>query len=215
MPMKRKSWKVVALCYAGALLLYFGICGAQFFLDTQHRQDGQLIERTLFFESFYVEGVLLAENEQGGTDLISTDTDPRMVFSLGEPFYATLFTFSAQQVSRPGGEMQLYYTTQPGEEFSAQKRLTAQEAEDGTWVFDLGGRKVQALRFDLDTTGGILYRDWHVTLNESKPPSAYFLPSSRQVFWLLFLPALTSALLVAGIEIWGNFASQKKKETGY
>ncbi len=217
-PTKQKLWKIPFFCYVGAVLIYLAVCGVRLFLDTQHLQDGHLQERTLQFGQFYVQGVLLLENEEGGTDLVSTDPDPRMIYSPGDPFYATLFTFEAEEVSRPGGEMQLYYITEQGEEFGVDRSQAAQQAADGSWYFDLGGRKVHALRFDLDTSGGILYRNWNITLNGTKPVSDYFVPDAKEVFWLLFLPLLLSGLILETIHLKNAFSlwhkAREKKKSG-
>ncbi|MDL2252543.1 hypothetical protein LJC49_00515 [Ruminococcaceae bacterium OttesenSCG-928-I18] len=209
---KPKIWLVPALCYAAALLLYFGVCGFHLLADHLHRQSGQLEQKDLPFDSFYAEGVLLKDNDDGGTDIVSADPDPRLIYSPGEPFYATRFTFSAERCNKPGGEIVLYYTTRPGEDFSEQKRLSAQLAADGSWYFDLGGRRVTALRFDPDTSGGVLWRNWSITLNAQKPLADYFLPDARQVFALLFLPALLAAAMLEALHIRRNYLAARRGE---
>ncbi len=209
-PTKPKLWLVPLICYATALVLYGVFCGIQLFLDTQHRNNGQLQERQLEFEQFYVEGVVLSENHLGGTDLVTIGTDPQMVYSPGVPFYAGVFTFEVETINQPGSEMQLYYTEHEGEDFSVKKRLTAQQVSDGSWFFDLGGRELQALRFDLDTTGGILYRNWAITLGSAKPITAYFIPSASEAFWLLFLPLLASAVIVEFKTLENDFLLRRK-----
>lgn len=209
-PKKKRLWLVSVFAYALALLLYFGLCGLSLLRDTLHQNDGLLQERELAFDNFYAEGVVLRENDEGGLDLVSTDPDPRLVYSPGEAFYASRFTFYAETSNRPGGEIMLYYTTTPGEEFSDAKRLTARLGEDGGWLFDLGGRRVQALRFDPDTKGGVLWRNWRIVLNEEKPLGDYFLPDARPVFLLLFLPAFASAALLEALRIKTDFTLGRK-----
>ncbi len=209
-PAKQKRWLIVVVCYGGALLLYLAGCGAQLLLDLYHQDSGHLQERALLFEQFYVEGVILQENNTGGTDLISIDSDPKMTYSPGMPFNVSLFTFEVEQISRPGGEMQLYYTTQQEEAFGPEKRLVAQQASDGSYYFDLDGREVWAVRFDLDTTGGILYRNWGITLGGAKPASDYFIPNTTEVFWLLFLPLLLSCSVLEVLDLKKDFVLRRK-----
>ena len=209
---KPKRWQVmvVLVCYGAALLFYLAVCGFQLLADQLHMQNGQLQKRDLPFDSFYAEGVVLSDNPEGGTDLVSSDPDPRLVYSPGEPFYVSRFTFAAETSNKPGGEMVLYYTTRPGEDFSEQKKLSAQRGEDGNWFFDLGGKKVTALRFDPDTTGGVLWRNWSITLNDEKPVIDYFLPDARVIFVLLFVPAFLLAVLMEGAWLRREYLSARK-----
>lgn len=108
--------------------------------------------------------------------------------------------------------MTLYYTAQPGEAFSPQKRLTARADGEGRWYFDLGGRKVSALRFDPGTKGGVLWRNWAITLNEAKPPLAYFAPTAQTAFLLLFLPGFCAALLLELLQLAAAWRRAGKEE---
>lgn len=205
-PKKVRLWLVPVLCYAGAAVLYLALALAGFLLA----QAENLPPRSLEFENLYPEGMLLRENEYGGSDLIAADSDPRLIYSPGEPFAAGRVVFTAETVNRPGGEMALYYTTAPGEDFSEQKRISARQGEGGSWVFDLGGRELHALRLDPGTTAGVLWRNWALWLNAEKPVAEYFLPSLRTCFLLLFLPAFLAAALLEARQLLQDFALRKK-----
>ena len=215
-PKKRKSWLVPLLCYGAALLLWFGL--SVFFLarDIQREKAGLLEPKDMLFSDFYADGMITRESPEGGMDLISAAADPKLIYSPGESFYVRRLSFSYRKSNTPGGEMWLYYTTRPGENFSEHRRVAAKQAGDGSWFFDLGGREVTALRLDPTPGGGVLWRNWRITLNSEKPTEAYFLPDARPVFAVLFLPAFASAAVLEGLRLKTDFhlrhkAKDKKK----
>ncbi len=181
-----------------AVLIYLLACAGALIRDEVHRADGGLQWRVLQFSDFESESVVNRANDYGSFDLISTDPDPQMVYRPGGPFRAQNFNFRAAATNRPGGEMTLYYTTRPDEPFSEGRRIWAERQDDGTWTFDLGGRTYYALRFDPDTTGAILWRDWEVTLNEPEIIWQYFIPDARDVFLMLLASAVCAAVLAEG-----------------
>ncbi len=184
------------------LVVYLLSCGFSLLRDEMHRRNGELQWQMLSYGDFATESMLNEENNYGSYDLISTDGDPQMVYRPGDAFYATNFGFRYEDTNRPGGAMTLYYTTSPGEEFSEAKRLWAEKSSTGAWIFDLSGRKYYALRFDPDTTGGILWRDWEITLNEPVPPWQHFIPSWWQIFLALLLPTAISAAARQLADVW-------------
>ena len=209
-PKKPKTWLAPLVCYGLAVLFYVAACGLNLLLNEMHQKEGLLPTKELDFESFYAEGVILRENPEGGFDLVSTDPDPKLIYSPGEPFYLSRFTFRAETANKPGGEMVLYYTTKPGQAFSENRRVAASRGPDGSWFFDLSGREVTALRFDPDNTGGVLWRNWSIVLNEPKPLADYFLPDAREAFLLLFLPGFTAAAVLEAGRLIKDFALRHK-----
>lgn len=211
-PKKARLWIIPLICYGAAIVVYLAVCGIHLLVDTLRLQSGELERRELTTDSLFLDGVKLLENDEGGFDLISENPDPQIIYSPGAPFHASTFTFRASESSRGGGEMTLFYTTGPDEPYTERQRLWAQQHADGSWVFDLGGRQVQALRFDPDTVGGVAWRDWEMVLNEPKPVWRYFLPDARPVFLLLFLPGLAAALVVEARHIVRNYYLRLKSQ---
>lgn len=188
-----RRWLLVPLCYLLAVLVYFGICAVSYFSASSRIKGGSMPSRTLHLEDFILESVIQLEDENGRQRFVSTDGDPKLVYSPAQPFYAGRFIFDAAS-NRPGGEIVLYYITQPGQPFSENNKLWAQQADDGSWYFDLGGREVAALRLDSDTEGGVVWTVNRLALEAEKPLSAYFAPSAQQVMLLLILPGFAAAL---------------------
>lgn len=209
-PKQPKRWLVPLIAYGVVLLLYLFGCTAVYLSEMRLAENGLLARRELPFDSFYAEGVLLRENAEGGTDLVSSDPDPKMIYSPGEPFRISRLTFRAETSNKPGGEMMLYYTTQPDETFGEHRRLSARLAADGSWYFDLNGREVTGIRFDPDNRGGVLFRNWSIVLNEEKPLVDYYLPDARAVFALLFLPAFASAVVLEAGHIQRDYFLGRK-----
>ncbi len=206
-PKKARLWLVPLFCYIAGLLVYLGISAGGLLL-VQANLD-EMPPRRLEFDNLYPEGMLLRESEFG-SDLISADSDPRLLYSPGHPFYAGRVRFSAETVNRPGGEMVLYYTQNPGEDFSEARRLSARQAPDGSWYFDLGAKQPYSLRLDPATEAGILWRNWALEINAEKPLAAYFLPDTRAIFLFLFLPAFAAAAILEARQLLRDFTLRKK-----
>lgn len=209
-PKKARLWLVPLVCYGAAILLCLLYGCIMLAIDTYYVTSGQLEQRRLTEESFFLDGIQLPENPDGSFDLLSENPDPQMLYSAGEAIPVRNLVFRAEQQSRPGGEMTLFYTTDEDEPFTENHRLWARQQPDGSWYFDLGCRKVQSLRFDPDTTGGVRWRGWEIVLNEPKPLWAYFLPDARPLFLLIFAPALVSALLCEGWHIVRGYLLRRK-----
>ncbi|MDL2293699.1 hypothetical protein LJC60_03610 [Ruminococcaceae bacterium OttesenSCG-928-D13] len=203
-PLKQKPkrrGKLLALCYAAALLVWLALCGARLALDTAHIGSGELPRLELGFADFQPSGLFDgAERDLPGT-IISTDPDSQLIYEQAGGFYATRVVFDAAPLNKGAGEIVLYYTTRPADsagrpqDFSEARKVWARQDAAGRWVFDLDGRKVYRLRLDPDTTGGVVWRFNGVILNERVPVAFYFLPDLRQGVLLALLPLLFWAAL--------------------
>lgn len=200
-PPRRRRWLPVLLCYAGVLLVWLGLCGFRLLRDTYRLSHGQISPTPLALEDFtYVDGLRPMEGWDEHHNFVTTDDDPQLVLDFPQGAYVNRFAFSGRPVSKGGGAMNLYYTTQPGQPISEGRKLWAQRAADGTWYFDLQGLRVYTLRFDVGSRGGVVWHYGGAILNAEKPPISYFTPSTRQIALLLLGPLLVWA-------IWGEIAA--------
>lgn len=206
---RARRWLIPLFCYYGiAICIYLGFCTVSFLKD---HYNLTLQEQILTLDDLQLEGLAAEPNPDGGMDLVSTDSDPKILYVQNEPFYANCIIFYGTPVNKPGGEMQLYYTTQPGQVPDARHCLWPQQSKDGGWYFDLGGKNVYTLRLDPDAVGGVVWRDWKIVLNRQKPIIEYFIPELRTVFLLLFVPALVSALLFEAAAVLAALFLRREK----
>ena len=193
----KRGWLLLSLCYALVLLVWLGLCGGRLVRDGISRSNGQLVRRELAPKDFAVQaGVAFSDNWAADPWFASTDPDPQLHLLFEGGARVGRFVFAGQALNKPGGEMALYYTTRPGQGFSEKNKLPARQNADGDWFFDLGGRRVYALRLDPDSVSGVHWQVRGMVLNEDKPAFAYFAPDALQAMVLLFGPALLWAALV-------------------
>lgn len=193
--MRRKQWILPLLCYALALLVYMGLCLFHVARDSMHQNQGLLPLQALPAEQLESDGIQFLAAQNGRLRLVSTDGDPKLIYRPEQPFYATRLTWQATALNKPGGEIVLYYTTEEDEPFSERKKLWARQAGDGSWYFDLSGRRYTGLRLDPGTASGVLWEVEKLALNEPKPPADYWLPDARQLSLLVFAPLFAAAVL--------------------
>ena len=190
----RNFWRIPLLCYAITWALYVCACTLSLWNTNDRLQDGAAPQRTLAVADFELYGVEMLSPQNGRQRFVSTDSDPQLIYLRPEGAYFTRFVFDAT-ANHPGGEMVLYYTTSPEQTFSEKQKLWAQQAEDGSWFFDLSGRLVYAIRFDPNTTSGVVWTVNHMSLNEEKPAWAYYFPSPQPIVLLLLLPGFAAACI--------------------
>lgn len=200
---KYRSWVLPVVCYALAVVLYAGGCTALLVRDVWRSQAGELGRAALPLAAFGLESAVAMEPLDGRERFVSTDPDPHLIYAPGEAFAATLLVVDAT-AHKPPGEMLLYYETALGEGFSEQRKLWARRFADGRWYFDLGGRRVSALRLDPDAVGGVIWTVGAITLNENKPYWMYYLPDARVALALLALPGLAAMALREGRMLLGG-----------
>lgn len=202
MSQKRKTkWLAALLCYAAALVIWLAVGGVRMGLDTLRQSNGTLAAQSLPMGSFtFTTGVRFDDNWRETGRMDTTDPDPQLILDFPEGRYVRSVLFDATALNRGPGNITLYYTTAPEEDFSDARQIWAQPGLQGGWVFNLGGKTVYSLRLDPDSVGGVHWRVWDIVINPSHPVlTCYFLPTPLWAFLLLVLPALCWALIYEAV----------------
>lgn len=196
------QWKLPLLFYIAALALYLLGCTYSFVQDHARTGSGAIVQQQMYLEDFTLQSIKVLEGAEGTEQFVSTDNDPQMIYYNPRGVYITRLVFNASP-NKAGGEMVLYYTTAANQSnFTETQKLWARQAQDGSWYFDLGGKKIYALRLDPDTAGGVVWTVQNITLNPPKTFWAYFFPTAQPVFLLLLLPGLAAAVFAQGQRVW-------------
>lgn len=200
---REKAWKLPLICYIVALGLYLLGCTYSFVQDTSRIYSGAIVRQAYKLEDLALESIEQLADENGMQRFVSTDDDPKILYYSLQGTYITRVGFNATS-NKPGGEMVLYYTTSSaqGLKFTDRQKVWAQQYADGSWYFDLGGKKVYGLRLDPDTTGGVVWTVKELMFNAPKPFGAYYAPNAQPMFLLLLLPGLAAAGIQEGRRIW-------------
>lgn len=211
--MKKKKasakWLLVIL-YILAIAVYLLICFAHWNTMNGAFSSGNITTQTLQLEDFTQVNILPVENDKQG--FVSTNSDPQLIYSQEEPFLVDRMTFSASS-QKPGGEIVLYYAeddTYLTQDFDEKNKVWAKQLSDGTWYFDLNGKKVQALRLDPDTAGGVVWQVNDIQLNVQKSMQEYFMPSWIDIFSIVFIPLLLCAIILYTRQIVLGFCAKNK-----
>lgn len=217
MSMRRKTkrkWTMLWLCYGAVMLAWLLWCGGRLALDSWRAANGQMQRQELAPSDFSekTSGIAFSGDWANDRYFTTTDADPQLHLAFNDGANVGRVVFSARAVNKPGGEMALYYNTKPGQDFSEARKLPAMQNANGGWVFDLQGRKVYALRLDPDSVGGVYWQVYHMVLNETKPPLAYFTPDALECFVLLFAPALLYAALAQLVAFFQPALSRRRLE---
>ena len=123
---------------------------------------------------------------------VSTDHDPQIY--LYQQLWVDTVVLDVDQ-NKPAGGVELYYR-EPGQaDFSARQVVYPQRDEAGRFVFRLGGRRVDALRIDPDSVGGVLTQFRGLQINPPTPWYWHFVPDAGQAILLLVLPLAAAALV--------------------
>lgn len=200
---KWRRWLPAAL-YAGCALVW--LCGGLLGL-AQNRTGATQV---LLPSAAATEGLLYGN----GNMYVSENEDPKLIFEgigHGVRYVRLNATFTADP-----GELDLFYTTKPGQGFSVQKRVIGAPQADGTYLYTLPPfTTVQALRIDLGTKrdNGITVAD--VQLDPALPAAHFLAPTLRTVVGLAALPALALCAIYTIIE-WYSAAKKwraKRKVT--
>lgn len=183
-------------CYllAVAVWLLLGLvhCGS----DAVARADGRLAAQSVPLEQFQL--VDLAPTETG---YITTSGDPQIIL---EDVAGQVIRTISYQVRYPGAdprEICLYYTTRPGEAYSADRRVFPVVLADGSYLYTMPRTKLCALRLDIcspdvDTPVEVEFEPAALEFNAAAVMPGlgqYFVPSWYQVFCLIAYPALAAA----------------------
>lgn len=215
-PKRKKRGAGLLVCYLLVIVLYLAVCGILLLRDVLRTEAGLMPYHSLSVEDFPVqEGVKMLDSVPGedAVRFISIFYDPYFGIEFPEGIYAGRFVVRAEPLNKGCGEMMLYYTTRPGEDFSDRQKLWAQQDASGAWVFDLGGKKVYGLRWDPDTVSTVVWRLDSIELNVFKPAIAYFWPNAQTIAVLLTVPVLLWAVLAEGVAFVQPMLSLRRFET--
>ncbi len=180
-----------------ALTLLFWLAQGAFSISKTafYNSNGLGAQQVLAFENLSYESLIpyLGGDGDDVLWLVSTDSDPQLYWQ-GDA-YVTTVTVEISY-NRPATGAELYYLLEGQEAFSAAQIVYPTVADDGTLVFDVGGKRVSALRLDTESDGGILTCIASITLNQSNAFwwLAPFVPSAAQWILLVLIPLVTFAV---------------------
>lgn len=201
---KRPRGLIPLLCYGAALAVWLVLSLALLLGDTAARLTGRLTAQELPL----AELELCSLVQTGDGALQATDPDPQLRWVNPDGRTVRSLTLTAQY-SEAMGESALYYTEQPGEEFSREKRVFPTDNGDGSYTFILPESGVYALRLD-PCSGALRMTGLSVRLNDPVPLGWYLLPDWRQAFALLLLPGLAAS----GVNILCTAWQRRRKAGG-
>lgn len=207
-PKSKKRWRLLALCYTAGLVVWLAVCGVHLALDMLHTQKGQMPYLELSLEDAAETKDVYWEDPQR---LVTVGADPQLIFELPAGSYAGRFVFSGSHLRNGPGEMAVYYAAE-GEPFSEKQKLWLTQTENGSWMVDLGGRKISRIRFDIASISGSIWQVEHFAVNPFKPAAAYFVPSVQTVALLLLAPLLVWAAISEAIAFFQPIFSRRRLE---
>ena len=137
---------------------------------------------------------------------VSENTDPKLIFENVAQGLPLRYVRLSASFFTPPGELDLFYTSAPGQGFSPGKRAIAAPQADGSWLYTLPPfTQVHSLRIDLGTQGHIGTAVAGITLNPRLPAGHFFAPTGRTVLGLLAWPALALCAIYSILE-WAAIA---------
>lgn len=184
----QKPWALVLACYVVVIVVSFGVMLSQFVADKMGIANGTLVEMNLTPNDFE-----LIELEQIEGNLYqSTLDDPQMIL-LQVPQTVRTLRLESSYSSKPY-EIDLYYTTKPGQDYSKTMRVWPVIQSDGSYLFTLPRTHIESLRLD-PASAAVQIEFGNITLNEQQSVIHYFNPGWSGLVLLLIMPAFIAALL--------------------
>lgn len=174
------------LCYGIILLGWLAVSAAGFAADMVLAANGALAQQPLAVNNFTLDQL---EVQPDGT-LQATDHDPKMFLNQLPQTVRTL-RMEATYSSKPY-EINLYYTTRPGEDFGKDRRVWPVLQPDGSYLFTLPRQHIEALRLD-PASAAVEIDIAGLTLNVPRSAASYFNPGWDGLVLLLVLPAFVAA----------------------
>ncbi len=189
-----KRWLAAAYLAALALWLLAGIF--QLAKGAWYDSQGLRVRQTLGWEDLTAVSVQQVDTGQDGLWYVSTDSDPQLHWT-GSAYLETVELDMYH--ATPGLSVVLYWR-EPGQtDFSSQNAVYAEKNGEGCYVFDLGGRRVEEIRIDPDSLGGVVTRFDGVVLNPERAWYTAFAPTAAGVLLFAVLPLVAVAALR---EVW-------------
>lgn len=137
--------------------------------------------------------------------LVSTDNDPYLVWQVNGPVRGLEMQIRSSQPIR---DPQVYYTTQEGQDWSADRTLPLVQADPAQGIYRFAlprGKKVCNLRLDPTSSAGAFFELDSITLN---PADAGMPLTAGEGFLLLILPFF-AALTIQEVLVWRE--AQKRR----
>ena len=128
-------------------------------------------------------------------DMLAQSSDPQLVWTLDAAVSGLSFCI---RTSLPVQDMELYYTTAPGQGHSAARRLAPVESDpdSGYYVFRMDRPVyVHQLRLDPTSAAGSFMEITELTLNPAPDAAELWLPPLGNLFTAAFAPVLTALAL--------------------
>lgn len=179
--------------YLLALVCWLVLGAAHLASDTAARAQGRLTEETMAVTDWQLAGLTLAD----GT-LTTLDGDPQIILENVDGRVVRTISYTAQFDDEPR-EVCLYYTTQIGEDYSADRRVFPKSAGSGRYIYTLPRTSLAALRLDPcspEENRTVTFTMSDIILNAADTlpaPWQYFVPGWYQAFCLVLYPALAAA----------------------
>ncbi|MBQ8610425.1 MAG: hypothetical protein IJ412_01825 [Oscillospiraceae bacterium] len=170
----------VLLCAAGQLLWVKGMTQAE--PRSLSVQEAQLSSIRTDYGAKWL--------DYTATDILTTDNDARLVWTVREKVSGLRVCI---QASRPVDDVELYYTTAPGQEYSLERRLSPVhfDAERGEYTFRLPKAvRVESLRLDPTSTAGCFLKLKEIHLNPPLTLREKLLPAAPELLCVAFAPPL-------------------------
>lgn len=185
---------LVITCYAVylAAVLAAGLYG--FAADSILRAAGKL--QTVELSAADFETVNLAEE---GDSWRSQTADPQLLYHADGRVLTVRaeLSFDADQ-----GELDLYYTESPGEDFDKYRRVWAVRQADGSYLYKLPRTHIDTLRLDPGSAENLGITIGRIWLNEPVGLAGYFDLSLNGLFRLAVYPALAAAAIQYLLSVW-------------
>ena len=187
---KTVFWRLLLILYGAAVLLLAGV------LAVRGSALARCEEKPLLVEDAWTDAILNDYEvdwigfETG--DLLAQSTDPMLVWTPDEAVSGLRLRI---RTSQPIREMELYYTTQPGQDYAVERclRPTAGDPLTGLYEFRFPqATHVYQLRLDPTGAAGSFMQFAELTLNPARSPAQYCLPTAAQLLAVLAVPPLTA-----------------------
>lgn len=187
-----QAW-ILCLCYAVCLLVW--LVGGLWSLgrDLAVKAVGSLYQFELQAKDFE----LVNLHPQPDGSYLSENDDPQMHWKNTDGIAVRTLRMQAQ-FSRAPREMCLYYTNDPKEPFGVNKRVFAQQKNDGSYQYTLPAGRIAALRLDPcspDENKPVEMVFGSFQVNEPMPFWKYFAPGWAGLFQMILYPGLAAAAL--------------------
>jgi hypothetical protein len=187
---KTMFWRLLIVLYGAAVLLLTVV------LTARGSALARCEEKTLQIEDAWTDAILNDYEvdwigfETG--DLLAQSTDPMLVWTLNEEVSGLRLRI---RTSQPVREMELYYTTQPGQDYAVERclRPTVGDPLNGLYEFRFPkATYVHQLRLDPTGAAGSFMRFAELTLNPVRSTVQYYAPSAAQLLTVLSVPPLAT-----------------------